>query len=385
MPGGEAVDTNGLTPVASGAIVYDANQQVCWLADANLAGNATIRAAMNVAGINPDGTMDYATALNWVNALNAYDDGRGYLGHHNWQLPDSPKIDPTCSSNNNGSFGVSCTGSALANLYGIGLGLAYPNSVVSDFTNHVRPFLDLQPSLYWTSDASSGGQNNGQTTFSFNTGANGSNTTKYNYLQVLAMSPGPIGETPSGSGVLAYTRGSAAGKAVYDTQSNTSWTLNANLAQSNSFGVSGTTTISSSYNGSELTVPLIDSNGSMLYATAALWLQGMNAQEYAGATDWMMPSLSDLQALYDDLGLAFASKTDLEFFGRVGPFSDLQPGFYWGCERDQGLPNGSPCDLSLSPTPGYAYSFDFEDGFLGTDLLAKEFYVMVFFPAASTP
>ena len=375
-----ALDTHGLALVERGTIVYDANQQVCWLADANLAGSATIRAEMNVAGINPDGTMDYATALDWVNALNAYEGGRGYLGHHDWQLPDTPLIDPTCSSNNNGSFGVSCTGSGLANLYSIGLGMDYPDSVVTGFASYVRPFLNLQPSLYWTSDAVTNG-NSGQTTFSFNTGLNGSNTTKYNYLQVLPMSPGPIGEPPSGTGVLPYIRGSAAGKAVYDTHTQISWALNANLAASNDFGVTGTTTISSNYNGSDLTVPLLDADGSMLYATAGTWLQGMNSDVYAGSGSWTMPALLDLQTLYNDLGLESGTETNLEFSGRVGPFLHLQPGFYWACERDQDLTNRAPCDPSLSPAPGFAYSFDFEDGFMGTDLLAKEFYVMVYFPA----
>jgi hypothetical protein len=68
----------------SGQMIHDPNQHVYWLADANLAGNSTIRSQLGVKGINPNGTMDYQTALKWVDALNAYDNGRGYLGHHNW-------------------------------------------------------------------------------------------------------------------------------------------------------------------------------------------------------------------------------------------------------------------------------------------------------------
>ena len=70
--------------------VYDPVQHVYWLADANLAGDPGMRAAMGVSGINDDGTMSYATALAWVAALNAYDGGAGYLGHTDWQLPTNP-------------------------------------------------------------------------------------------------------------------------------------------------------------------------------------------------------------------------------------------------------------------------------------------------------
>jgi hypothetical protein len=53
----------GLEPVEWGLMVYDSNQGLCWLADANLAGNPVIRALMGVDGINPDGIMTYKVAL----------------------------------------------------------------------------------------------------------------------------------------------------------------------------------------------------------------------------------------------------------------------------------------------------------------------------------
>jgi hypothetical protein len=144
------INTQGLTHTDFGTIVYDSNQGVCWLADANLAANPVIRAQLGVAGINPDGTMDYPTALKWVNALNNYDHGRGFLGHNNWQLPDNPLDDSSCLTFNNGGFGALCTGSALGNLYNVGLARTFPDSVVPHFTNLVWPFRNLQPSLYWT-------------------------------------------------------------------------------------------------------------------------------------------------------------------------------------------------------------------------------------------
>ena len=137
-PGG----SHGLTPGELGLIVYDSNQGICWLADANLAGQPEVRAAVPLSRLNPDGslpviypdgTMDGETGLNWVNALDSYDNGRGWLNHSNWQLPSNPSTDLSCSAFNNANFGAQCTGSALGNLYNVGLAHRYPDSVVPRF------------------------------------------------------------------------------------------------------------------------------------------------------------------------------------------------------------------------------------------------------------
>ena len=373
------ITVTGLTPVDSGRIVYDSNQGVCWLADANLAAEPQVQALLPPgSGISPNGTMDYETAKNFVNAMNHYGP-TGYLSHKNWQLPNNPLDDPTCSSINNGNFGISCTGSALANLYNIGLAVGYPGSVIPLFTNTVGPFQNLQPSLYWTSTL---GNDNGEATFSFNTQLHGSNTTTYNYFYVLPMTKGSLGTPPCCSGVLPYTSGPAAGLAVYDTTTGYSWALDANLAASNNFGVSGTTTITSSVNNMTYVVPLIDSDGAMLFSSVADWIAGMHTAVYAGTKDWRLPALNDLLNLYTDLGLQAGATTALKSTASVGPFQNLQPGFYWSCERDPGGNAQSPCDYNLIPPGNLPYSFDFNDGFVGTDLSSKQFYVMVYFPAS---
>jgi len=378
----DPIATHGLTPMERGRIVYDSNQGVCWLADANLAGDPEIRAMLDVSGINPDGTMNWTAALNFVNALNTYNSGRGYMGHTNWQLPDTPLNDSTCSSNNNGNFGVACTGSALGNLYSIGLGRAFPNSVAPHFTDRVSPFLNLQPSLYWTLDQNSGGE----VTFSFDTGLTGSNTTKYNYFHVLPMTVNAIGTPPEGPGVVPYTTGSAALKAVYDTNTGITWTLDANLAAVDTFGLTGVTTIPSGLKppSPTLTVPLVDADGTMLFSTADQpggWLAAMNQSNYAGTNEWALPHITDLQTLFRDLNLE-AGDPRMLAQDRVGPFWHLQPFFYWACERDEPGNSQSPCNLNLHPgTPDFDYSFNFDNGFEGTDLEGKEFYVMVYFPA----
>ncbi len=132
----QPVFTLGSAPVPQAAIVYDPNQGVCWLANANLAGDPNMRASLGVPGVNPNGSMDYATALRWVAALNADNNGAGYLGHNNWQLPVAPLVDKTCADTgtNGGSFGPQCTGSALGNLYSVGLKQTFPASVAPGFS-----------------------------------------------------------------------------------------------------------------------------------------------------------------------------------------------------------------------------------------------------------
>ena len=368
-----------------GRIVYDAGQGLCWLADANLAGDPAMRKKLGVAGINPNGSMDWPTALDWVDALNALDGGWGYLGHNNWQLPVTPKDDDTCSAKNDGSFGPTCTGSALGDLYSRVLNRAYPDSVVPDFVNEVGPFRNLVPALYWTSDSGGGG---GENTFSFATGLHGANTTRFNYLHVLPMIRGAIGTPPGGTGVRRYTNGDAAGKAVFDTQTGVSWLLDANLAARNTFGLTGTTSVQTDH-GTALTVPLIDVDGAMLFDTAHGrhgWIDAMNDNGYAGTSAWQLPSGDDLDTLFHDLGLQpgsvrFESRTP------VARFRNFQPFFYWACERDATGTTQSPCNPRLHPPDNpvggapMRWSFDFDDGFQGTDKTTKQFYVEVYYPA----
>lgn len=397
---------HGLTPDEFGLLVYDSNQGVCWLADANLAGHPEVRAVVPLAPanpdgslpvINPDGTMDWETALNWVSALNGFDHGRGWLGHNNWQLPTNPAMDLSCSSYNNANFGAQCTGSALGNLYTVGLGQQYPNSVVRHLYSVVWPFLNLQPGLYWSADS----DGNGERTFSFNTGAIGSNTTKYNLMRILPMTQTMLGGVPEGqTGVVPYVSGPGAGKAVYDTASGLSWPIDANLPAANNFGVTQTISVSAGMsgnnNGGTVTLPLVDADGSVYLSIAndpapcllggntsgltSQWIVAMNASGYAGSSDWQLPCRSDLQELYADMQIT-TGDIRLEWPYTVGPFWRLQPGFYWACARADGAGSNGPCDLSQSSAGGLEWTFDFDDGFEGTDLTNKQFYVMVNFPA----
>jgi hypothetical protein len=95
-----------LVPSADGQTVNDPNLNVTWLADGNLAAKQTF----GVSNINKSGSMDYATAVRWVEAMNKLDHGAGYLGHNNWQLPTAPAKDQSCArtGRNGESFGFHC-------------------------------------------------------------------------------------------------------------------------------------------------------------------------------------------------------------------------------------------------------------------------------------
>ncbi|MHB1142267.1 MAG: PKD domain-containing protein [Sulfuricaulis sp.] len=63
------------------------------------------------------------------------------------------------------------------------------------------------------------------------------------------------------------------GQAVYDTDRNITWLANANLAASNTFGVSG-----------------INPSGSMTWDVAQNWVAAMNSANYLGFNNWRLPA-----------------------------------------------------------------------------------------------
>ncbi|MBS1859558.1 MAG: hypothetical protein JST11_29570 [Acidobacteria bacterium] len=333
--------------------------------------------------------MNYGTALKWVAALNAYGNGSGYLGHKNWQLPVAPLVDRTCADTGTygGSFGPQCSASAMGNLYSVGLKQTFPASVAPGFGATVGPLRNLKASYYWAlqnNGGTSGTSNGGQETFSFANGIQGGNTINDTYFYVLPMVPGAIAGQPScpagGPAVVPYTSGPAAGLAVYDCNTGYTWVADANLAASNHFGVTGSVTITGPAH--MLAAPKI-SGGAMLFQTATEWIQGMNSSKYLGSSSWQMPATSRvMQGLFTDLGMA-SGDARMMWTGTLGPFQNLQPFFYWGCERDQSGSSQSPCS-GYAPPDGssqlqWSYNFDF--GFQPTSSIVQHFFVMVYYPA----
>ena len=224
------------------------------------------------------------------------------------------------------------------------------------------------------------------------------NTTTFNYLHVLALIRGALPNAPSGSGLFTYSSGPAANLAVYDSAASppVTWLLNANLAATHQFSLANKTTTITGPGINTLTAPLISSGGTMLLATVTSWLTDLNNAHFAGANlagagKWELPAAADLQTLFGHLQLQTGDRK-LLVKGNVGPFSHLQPFFYWSCMRDQSGSSQSPCNGSdagtLNGNPKgipMDFSFNFDSGFQGTDENSKHFYVMVYSPGPPPP
>jgi|HubBroStandDraft_1064217.scaffolds.fasta_scaffold09971_2 hypothetical protein len=371
-----------LVPSADGATVYDPNLKVTWIADGNLASKQTF----GVSGINKSGSMDYATALRWVAAMNKADNGAGYLGHNNWQLPTAPSKDASCArtGRHGESFGFHCSGSALGSLYYGSLGIREPNTAVRMPSNSVGPFKDFQPYLYWSGSAAADPKQ-GFVTFSFNSGFQGANV-PLNYLYALPMIKGKLAGTPAATGQgLQVNPG---GQTVYDPIAKITWLADANLAAKQTFGVAAG----------------INPDGSMEHAAAVEWVAAMNKADqgrgYLGQTNWQLPETGKPDAscsmkgttgydctgsamgevFYKQLGLRRGESVVAVPDVKVGPFHDIQPYLYWACEAETAA---SPCQTA-GPADGFEWNFSFGNGFEGTNLLGNDLYVIVYYPGSAT-
>ncbi len=396
-----------LIPSADGQTVYDGHLHARWLADFNLAARPAGVVIASVAGITtitPGGSMDYETAVKWVNALNTLEliGGVGYMGHTTWTLPTTPTLpsatDPSCTSFNalgGGSFGYGCTGSDFGSLYNlkISLGLQYPNTAVPIPVMWNWPFRNFQPYLYWTNTAvPPPNQDDGFNTFSFNTGWGGSNVDVH-YMYAEPFIKGKVqndGERvfwfPTGVGSLQVSEDE---QLVYDPVTDLSWSADADLARSQSFGAqcanyepTGKPTFFPAG------IPCIARDGSMSNETAENWLTGMNAAKFLGHSDWVLPDndgacsgfscqSSEMGELfYNQLGLSRGTPVVLWPLEDVGPFRDVQPYLYWSCSAPYTNP---PCGNG-EPASNMQYSFSFGNGFEGTDNEANDLYVTAYFP-----
>jgi hypothetical protein len=173
---------------------------VSWLVNANFAATEKFHQT----GINRDGSMRHATALNWIAAMNA----AAYLGQTNWQLPPTDTNDKCgllLPSSLSGLPNFNCKGSPMGELFYNQLGLKPGTPVVPTPDVNVGPFNHLQPYLYWsctaalppasqtTCDYNSPPNTGYEWSFSFGNGFQGTDVVG-NYLYVMVYYP----ETPEG-------------------------------------------------------------------------------------------------------------------------------------------------------------------------------------------
>ncbi|HYW70770.1 MAG TPA: hypothetical protein VE961_07035 [Pyrinomonadaceae bacterium] len=161
---------NHLKVSSDGQMVYDpdavdpgtGHHGVTWLADANLA--ATHKFGIHCLHpdgtrcINPDGSMRHETAVHWINRMNKYHGGDGWLGQTDWDLPatdlndlcgQSPPAPP--GTNNIPSF--NCQGSPLGELFYNELSLTQGMTAAVAPDLNLTGMQNLQPYLYWSCNA----------------------------------------------------------------------------------------------------------------------------------------------------------------------------------------------------------------------------------------
>lgn len=380
-----------LVPSADGQTIYDPNLNVTWLADGNLAAEqksgipSITKDGPGASNITQDGLMHYAAALRWVAAMNGFDNGAGYLGHNNWQLPTAPAQDKTCArtGRHGESFGFNCSGSALGSLYYGSLGLREPNTAVRMSGNKAGPFHDFQAYLYWSGSAAADPKQ-GFVSFSFNSGFPGANV-PLNYLYILPLIKGKLPDTPSAAGKgLQVNPG---GETIYDPVAQITWLADANLAAKQTFGVAG-----------------INPDGAMDHAAAVQWIEAMNKADqgrgYLGQKSWQLPETGPPdpscsmkgttgfdctgsamgELFYKKLGFRRGEPVAAAPDVKVGPFHNIQPYLYWACEGETA---GSVCQSGGS-ADGFEWNFSFGNGFEGTNLVGNYLYVIVYYPGAST-
>jgi len=347
--------------------IDDPALNVTWLADADLPASLKLglgTAQKGLAPINQDGSMQYATALEWVRRLNHYRH-KGYLGHNDWTLPitPTPYSDRGCSGFNakgGGNFGNGCTAAPLAELYVHMLGLSGPDTAVAIPDASTGPFHDFQPYLYW-SDTPNKTSAGGFDTQSFNTDWPGSNQNDH-WMYVLPMLPGNPFHA-GGQGLLQAVDG---GQAVYERGAGVTWLADADLAKTQRYGYGAS----------------INADGSMEQSTAAAdWVPALDTHALLGQhKGWTLPSAAELAQLYPALRRTRALSAEQPVVPvpntNLHGFRDIQPYLYWSCA---GATVEGPCHGVPNPN-NQQWSFSFGNGYLGTDVLQNSLYVMVYYP-----
>ena len=172
---------------------------------------------------------------------------------------------------------------------------------------------------------------------------------------------------------------------VYDTDRDLYWLGNANLAATNTFGLSYDTDLGNHPNdpyGSNY-MEVIRPNGRMSWGAALHWIDAMNAANYLGFNNWRLPTALNADGsgpcgpafncngsemghlFYDELG-GTAHQSILD---TTGPnyFTNLQPSVYWS-------------GTEYAPVTRYAYGFGTSDGYQDDGNKGGEFYAWAVHP-----
>ncbi|MDT4329294.1 DUF1566 domain-containing protein [Methylomonas sp. MS20] len=99
---------------------------------------------------------------------------------------------------------------------------------------------------------------------------------------------------------------------LYDTVLDVTWLQNANLAATNTFGVSG-----------------INANGTMSWTTAQDWISAMNSANYLGYNQWRLPAIKPIDGSATNYNLTYATNGSSDNGFRIdSPYSELSYMYY---------------------------------------------------------
>ena len=433
-----------------GRTVDDTFQGVTWLRNADLAatpGNnfgvpsCDTSTNMRTDCISPNGSMDFQAAQSWVMNLNTANQGAGYLGHNNWQLPSTPNfptLDQGCASvgAHSESFAYDCSHSALGSLYyaAKSLNLVAPASGAPPAALTAAGFSNLRVAQYWTGTQAS---DSGYATFNFATGwsgasqgANKIDTTAgslnfgniiphgviANFFFMLPMLPTLTNPNVPNLGTSLVQDPKTLDYFLKD--GNFGQTVAGDTALQQQFGISVCTGTAAApeigKSGSPPPAPCVNTDGSMTWTSADALVTAMRNTSYLGQTGWELPpstlgpgcsyqtcatagaAAQDPLAsvYYNMLNLPAGGSLATMATGTTGPFLNVQPNLYWACPAAQTtlptLPtsavvkcdpahqcadqfNGGPCLVNFD------WSFNFADGFQGTDEDANHLFVTAYY------
>lgn len=135
MPTGAALIDRG------GGLIYDTDQNITWLADANYA---------RTSGYDANGSMDWSQAMTWAANLSYYDSVRN-VTYDDWRLPTTLQRDTSCGFQYGvDSYGYNCTGSELGHLFYSELGGVAYQSIVTTHDADYNLFTNVESSDYWS-------------------------------------------------------------------------------------------------------------------------------------------------------------------------------------------------------------------------------------------
>ena len=155
------------------------------------------------------------------------------------------------------------------------------------------------------------------------------------------------------------------GQAVYDTDKDITWIANANLADTNTFGLQTEIDLGAVARRITVGTNIIKADGRMNWAGALHWIDAMNQAAFLGANNWWLPKTdiicgasfncnnSDLGHLYyDEFSVTGGQSVTTGNPVELAKFQNLQDSTYWNGE-------------DFGPDPTFAWDFLMSTGIQG--------------------